>query len=114
VLSSPSDRALSPGDLVRLDMSSLRQGYFADQGRVAVVGPPTSAQIEAYERQLALRDAVMDSITPGRLCSDVHRAYLSAAERLGVELFEYPYIGVGHGIGVNGDEYPSSTVGMTR
>jgi Xaa-Pro aminopeptidase len=106
VLGAPSERILAPGDLVRLDLSSLREGYFADEGRVAVVGSPTRSQLEFYKRQLELRQSVMDSIEPGRRCDEVHRRYLSEAARIGVELFEYPYIGVGHGIGINGDEYP--------
>ncbi len=106
VLSAPTDRQLAAGDIVRIDLNSNYGGYFCDMGRMAVVGEPTDAQTQAYRGQIELKKRIYEFVRPGRLCSEVHAYYLAQAADLSVELFIYPYIGLGHGIGVNADEYP--------
>jgi Xaa-Pro aminopeptidase len=105
-LSRPTDHELTPGEIVRLDLNSVTDGYFCDIGRMAVVGEPSDIQLRAYRDHWELKQRIFDFIRPGRTCAEVHAHYREQAERLGVELFIYPYIGLGHGTGVNNDEYP--------
>lgn len=105
-LAAPSDRPLARGDIVRIDLNSNFGGYFCDMGRMAVVGEPNDAQAQAFRHQIELKQRIYGFIRPGRTCSEVHAFYLAQAADIGVELFIYPYIGLGHGIGVNADEYP--------
>ena len=106
LIASPSDRKLARGDIVRVDINAVYNGYYADLGRMAVVGDPNSDQAKAYEEHVEFKRRIFDFMRPGVRCNEVHRFYLEEAERMGAELFIYPYIGLGHGIGVNGDEYP--------
>lgn len=110
-LSSPTDHPLTPGEIVRLDLNSVTDGYFCDIGRMAVVGEPRADQLRAYRDHWEMKARVLDFIRPGRTCAEVHAHYLQEAEKLGVELFIYPYIGLGHGTGVNNDEYPKLNAG---
>lgn len=103
---APTERKLSVGDIVRIDLNSNYQGYFCDMGRMAVVGQPNDEQTSAYQAQLQLKKAIYDFIKPGKACAEIHEFYLQQAAARSLELFIYPYIGLGHGIGVNGDEYP--------
>jgi Xaa-Pro dipeptidase len=105
-LGAPTGRVMAPGEVVRIDVNSVYDGYFHDMGRMAFVGEPSRAQAAAYAQQIQLGEAVRAFIKPGVRCCEVHRYYLEEAKRMGVELFIYPYIGIGHGIGVNADEYP--------
>ena len=111
VLGPPTDRKLTKGDIVRTDLNSIYDGYFADMGRMAVVGDPSAEQTKAYKDQIELKERIFEFMRPGRTCSEIHAFYLNTAKRMDVELFIYPYIGLGHGIGVNGDEYPKLNAG---
>jgi Xaa-Pro aminopeptidase len=106
VLGPPTDRNMTQGDIVRIDLNSIYDGYFSDMGRMAVVGEPNTEQKKAYRDQIELKERIFEFMRPGRTCSEIHGFYLEQANKMNVELFIYPYIGLGHGIGVNGDEYP--------
>lgn len=105
-LAGPTDHELTPGEIVRLDLNSVTNGYFCDIGRMAVVGEPSEAQTRAYRDHWELKARIFEFIRPGRTCAEVHAHYLEHAAKIGVDLFIYPYIGLGHGTGVNNDEYP--------
>jgi Xaa-Pro aminopeptidase len=106
-IGGPTGRALAPGDLVRTDVKARFDSYYyIDAGRMAVVGPPSPVQLDAYRRQLELGDRVMQHVQVGRTCGDVYRFCAEVADELGVRLFKYGHIGIGHGIGVGGTERP--------
>ncbi|WAM18972.1 M24 family metallopeptidase [Rhodococcus sp. JS3073] len=103
----PTARRFEDGDWVRLDVKSRYQGYFyTDAGRMAVVGKPDQAQQDAYARQYELNRRVIEYMGPGRRCGDVYLHARRECENLGIELFNYGHIGIGHGIGVGGTERP--------
>ncbi len=103
---APGEHEMKPGDIVRFDLNSVYKGYFCDIGRMAVVGEPNPAQLESYAGHIELRNRIFEFIRPGRTCAEVHAHYVAHAEDLKLERFIYPYIGIGHGTGVNNDEYP--------
>lgn len=111
VIGYPSERRLTAGDFVRLDINTMYGGYYCDMGRMAFVGKPRESQIEAYRQQIELKRGILEYMRPGRTCADVHAFYLEEASRMNVKLFVYPYLGVGHATGVNNDEFPKLNYG---
>lgn len=105
-LGGASDRELRPGDILRLDLNTLYGNLYCDMGRMAVVGEPNAEQTRAYRDQVELNMRIIEFMRPGRTCSEVHAFYVEQAERMNLERWIYPYIGIGHAIGVNNDEYP--------
>lgn len=103
----PTARPMERGEWVRLDVKSRYKGYlYTDVGRMAVVGQATAQQRAAYTGQYELNTRVTDFIRPGRRCGDVYLYARQVCEELGLRLFNYGHIGVGHGIGVGGTERP--------
>jgi Xaa-Pro aminopeptidase len=102
----PTDRRLEPGQLVRIDLNATLRGYFADLGRMAVVGEPDAAQCAAYDAHVELNRRVRRAMRPGARCSEVFAIEQQEGERLGVELLEQPSIGFGHAIGTNANDAP--------
>lgn len=103
----PTTRPIQLGDWVRIDVKSRYRGFFyTDAGRMAVVRTPTPEQARAYAGQYELNRRVTEYIRPGRRCGDVYLHARTACEELGLRLFNYGHIGIGHGIGVGGTERP--------
>ena len=111
VVGSPSTRQLEPGTFVRLDINTVYGGYYCDMGRMAFVGEPSAEQIKSYQDMNELKWRIVDFMRPGRTCAEIHAFYLAEAERMNLQLFTYPYIGIGHTTGVNNDEFPKLNVG---
>ena len=111
VVGSPSARELALGTFVRLDIATIYDGYYCDMGRMAFVGDPNGAQVKAYRDLIELKRRIIDFMRPGRRCDEVHAFYLAQAKNMNVELFIYPYIGLGHTTGVNNDEFPKLNIG---
>lgn len=108
---TPTDHQLAPGEMVRIDLAALMGGYYADMGRTAFVGDPPPAYRRAYAAQLELNQAVIDMIRPGVQASQVLRFCEDTAGKLGVRLLSQPYIGLGHGTGINPSELPKLNYG---
>ncbi|MFT3866072.1 MAG: Xaa-Pro peptidase family protein [Solirubrobacterales bacterium] len=107
----PTDRVIADGDLVRVDLLAVKDGYFVDIGRMAVAGRPSPAQEQLYRLQLDLNREVLDSIRPGVTGAVVFERCRSVAERLGADLLDQPLIGIGHAIGVNPKDFPMLKAG---
>lgn len=72
----PGDRAIQPGDLVNIDVSAEKAGYFSDTGASFAV-PPVTRAVE-------------------RLCRDGRRAMWAGLRQVGTGK---PLSGIGHAIG---------------
>src|SRR5262245_23781793 len=104
-LASPSDRALRPREVVRLDVACVYRGYAARVGRTAVLGEPTPEQEAAHGAIQGALEAAVDAASPGRLAREVHEAVVGAMRERGLADFHCPRIG--HGIGLEAVEPPS-------
>ena len=62
---TPSARALRPGDLVRLEVGCVFKGYCSAVARTAVMGEPTALQEARHAAILAVEQAAVDAIRHG-------------------------------------------------
>lgn len=102
----PTDAVMPQGSLVRIDILAIRDGYYADIGRMAVVGSPSAEQENIYKCQLELNQSIVDFMRPGVPAASVFDHCQEVAQELGVELLDQPSIGIGHMIGVNPQDLP--------
>ena len=98
----PTDRALRQGDLVRMEIFGVLDGYHAGVCRTAVVGEPTAEQARIWDNLVECKYLVMDLIKPGAHAKAVYRRFLDKFDELGLEPISF----VGHGIGVFLHEEP--------
>lgn len=98
----PTNRELKPGDVCRVEIFSVIDGYQAGVCRTAVVGEPSADAKRIYQALVECKYQVLDAIRPGMTGVDVYRAYRAAFDPLGLDPIGF----VGHGIGVNLHEQP--------
>lgn len=92
------------GDLIRTDGAMTRQLYWADTGRTAVLGPPSSKQKTYYA---ALHEGLLAGLAlvrPGTRPSDIFNAIVDTVQRAGIA--HYFRFHCGHGIGLDFYESP--------
>jgi ectoine hydrolase len=98
----PTKRVLQTGDLVRMEIFGLINGYHAGVCRTAVVGSPTREQEEIWKNLVECKYLVMDLIKPGARSKIVYENFLKKFSELGLEPISF----VGHGIGLFLHEEP--------
>lgn len=101
----PTTRALTPGDICRIEIFSVIDGYHAGVCRTAVVGdelPPMAEEI--YTNLVECKHAVFDAIRPGNSTRKVYETYRDTFSALQMPAISF----VAHSIGVNLHEPPYS------
>ncbi|GAA1933545.1 M24 family metallopeptidase [Nocardioides marmoribigeumensis] len=98
----PTSRVLVPGDVCRVEIFSVIDGYQAGVCRTAVVGDPSAQARQVYENLVECKHRVLEAIRPGTRCADVYATYRQTFDRLGLAPISF----VGHSIGVNLHEAP--------
>ncbi len=98
----PTTRVLEPGDICRVEIFSVIDGYQAGVCRTAVVGEPSAKASEVYANLVECKHAVFDAIRPGVSTRAVYELYRSIFNRLGMPPISF----VAHSIGVNLHEPP--------
>jgi methionyl aminopeptidase len=99
----PGDRVIAPGDLVNIDVSASKDGYFADTGatfRVGTVAPSLDRLCRDGKRALQIGIAQVGS---GRPLAGVGNAIGRFAEERGYTLIRNL---ASHGVGRSLHEYP--------
>ena len=82
-----STRRIEKGDLVRLDLACVWQGYLSDFGRTVVAGgEPDADQARLIDTMHAGLDAAIDAVRPGGRVADIVAAGDAALARAGVAL----------------------------
>lgn len=98
----PTDRVLRPGDVCRVEIFSVVDGYQAGVCRTAVVGDPPPHAQRIYDNLVECKHDVVEALRPGASSRAVYETYRRCFDRLGL-----PPIGfVAHSIGVNLHEAP--------
>jgi Xaa-Pro aminopeptidase len=113
----PTERILLAGDLVHTDCGVRAGGYHGDIQRARLLPGPSHPRCETLLRgTVAIQNQLVEAIRPGMLAGDVAQLFASLAEESGLGdcLHRKAREGeavVGHGIGSDGHESPSLSVG---
>lgn len=98
----PTTRKLVAGDICRVEIFSVIDGYHAGVCRTAVVGDPSPDAERVYENLVECKYLVLDAMRPGAVAGDVYRLFRAKFDQLGMPPISF----VGHSIGVNLHENP--------
>jgi Xaa-Pro aminopeptidase len=72
VRNRPGDRKLEQGDLVVSEFGALHEAYWADLGRMGVVGAPSTRQREHYKLLRDVQRATIARMKPGVRCGELY------------------------------------------
>jgi Xaa-Pro dipeptidase len=98
---------LGNGDIVSVDGSCSVEGYRSDVTRTIVFGQPTDKQKKIFDIILKSRQAAIDIVRPGVTCETVDSAARKVIDDSGYGPdYKYFMHRLGHGIGLEGHEYP--------
>jgi Xaa-Pro dipeptidase len=98
----PTDRKLLSGDVCRVEIFPVIDGYHAGVCRTAVVGEPPPFAQEIYDNLVACRQLVLGALAPGAKARVVYELFRTRFDQLGLPPISF----VGHGIGVDLHEEP--------
>lgn len=100
----PTTRRLEPGDLLRLDIGCMVDGYWSDIGRTMVMGQPSALQQKRHDAIVAGLKQELGLLRAGVAVSDIFNAGVLGVRSNGID--DYQRHHCGHGIGLAGYEYP--------
>jgi Xaa-Pro aminopeptidase len=98
----PSDRVLSPGDPLRVEIFGIIGGYHAAVCRTAVVRKASPEIERIWKNLVECKYLVLDMIRPGAGTGAIYNAFLKRFSELGLPPISF----VGHGIGLHLHEEP--------
>ncbi len=104
---APTDRVISPGEPVVIDMGANVGGYNADLTRTIWVGDPEPRLLEIYVVVARAQEAALNAIRVGANGKDIDGAARTVIEAAGYG--EYFTHGLGHGLGIRVHEGPSAS-----
>ncbi|WP_422373124.1 M24 family metallopeptidase [Hoeflea sp.] len=96
----------SPGDLIKVDVGCLIDGYTSDTGRTFVLGKPSRAASEIHAALMAGFEAGFRRLSPGTPLSEVHRAAGEAIRARGFDSYARGHFGHSLGTGPGSEEWP--------
>lgn len=101
------DRAVREGDGVLIDDGTTVEGYQSDVTRTGVYGKPSEKLVRAFEIVRAAQNAALAAAIAGRTCGSVDDAARKVITSAGFGPdYKYFPTRVGHGIGMDGHEWP--------
>lgn len=106
---SPSQRVLRRGDVCRIEIFSVIDGYHAGVCRTAVVGDPPPHAARIYQNLADCKKILLDTIAPGVEATAVYERFRAKFDDLGMPPISF----VGHGIGVDLHEPPYLKAGVS-
>ncbi|SER47653.1 methionyl aminopeptidase [Gracilibacillus ureilyticus] len=92
----PGDYVIREGDLINIDVSASKNGYFADTGISFVVGKGTDLQKKLCQVAKKAFDEGLKHVNPGSKISDIGNAVYQTAKDNGLTVIKNL---TGHGIG---------------
>ena len=107
-------RNLQKGDAIIVDGGCAVEGYRSDITRTLFFGQPTDKQRKVWEAVKEAQAAALKAARPGATCDSVDRAARRVIEGAGFGP-DYKFFAhrLGHGIGLEGHEYPYLVRGNT-
>ncbi|HLW47779.1 MAG TPA: Xaa-Pro peptidase family protein [bacterium] len=111
-------RRIARGDPVIIDAPAVLGGYIIDQTRTLVIGRLSDALARAHDATVEILKTVEAAIRPGATPESLYRIALTRAKSLGyADAFmgagSYRARYVGHGVGLELDEWPVLAEGFT-
>jgi Xaa-Pro aminopeptidase len=98
----PTDRALAPGDFIKLDFGARSAGYHADMTRTVVLGPAAQWQRDLHGLVQGIQAECRDAAVMGALPRDLDAQAREAISAAGYQTAH----GLGHGVGLAVHELP--------
>jgi methionyl aminopeptidase len=99
----PGDKVLKSGDVINIDVTVIKDGYFGDTSRMFYVGEPSVAARRLCEVTYDCMWLGIDQVRPGAALGDIGNAIQKYAEKFGYSVVrEF----CGHGIGQKFHEEP--------
>lgn len=99
----PGPKKLKAGDIVNIDVTSIKNGYHGDTSRMFVIGKPTIAGKRLADLAFQTMWAGIDAVRPGGCFNDIGIACQAFADKNGISVVrDYG----GHGIGRGFHEEP--------
>jgi len=102
----PSSYRLASGDICRVDVGGMKDGYFSDLARTVGVGTPDPEQRDIYRRLWEVHETVLGSVRAGIEARALYGVYEQSAKRLSVHVER---VHIGHSLGVGIHENPMIT-----
>nr|WP_320010480.1 Xaa-Pro peptidase family protein [uncultured Desulfobulbus sp.] len=110
-------KTIARDEIIYIDYTCVVNGYTADCARMFVMGDVSPLLRQAHAAALKIQEELVQMMRPGVLCEEVYARSLAVAEEMG--LAEH-YMGmgmdrvrfVGHGVGLELDEYPIFAKGV--
>ncbi|HSA97234.1 MAG TPA: Xaa-Pro peptidase family protein [Acidobacteriota bacterium] len=107
-------RTLAEGDAVLVDGGCAIEGYRSDVTRTIVFGAPSDKQRRVWDIVRKAQKAALAAARPGATCESVDQAARKVVEDAGFGPgYKYFAHRLGHGIGMEGHEYPYLVKGNT-
>lgn len=117
VAQGPGFRRIRRNEPVLVDYVFSHNGYIADHSRIFSIGTLSDKFMHAHEAMLSIQQTVKKEAKPGVVSGDIYAMALECAAKLG---YAENFMGVGnerirfvgHGIGLELDEYPFLAAGQ--
>jgi Xaa-Pro aminopeptidase len=94
------------GDLVKIDVGCVVDGYSSDGGRTAVIGAPNAVQRAVYDALRAGFDAGLELLKPGARLEEIHAEVSRTIWTRGLAHYRRGHFGHGVGASVWSEEWP--------
>ncbi|MDF2876832.1 MAG: putative peptidase, partial [Sporomusa sp.] len=111
-------KRINRNEVIYVDYTCVLQGYTGDQTRIFCIGELTPHLVKAYEAALLIEAEIIKAMKPGIPAEDPYLLAVKLAEELG---YKDNFMGykedrvkfIGHGIGLELDEWPILAKGLT-
>jgi Xaa-Pro aminopeptidase len=110
-------KTIASGEIIYIDYTCVINGYTADGARMFVLGSVSEPLRQAHRAALTILERITAMIRPGILCEDIYEQSAALAHEMGLQ-DHFMGIGndrvrfIGHGVGLELDEYPVFAKGM--
>lgn len=95
-----------PGDLVKVDVGCLVDGYTSDSARTFCVGQPSSTQAQVFTALISGFKAGTNLLKPGTALSELHQVTTNAIRAAGFPGYTRGHFGHGLGASVGSEQWP--------
>jgi Xaa-Pro aminopeptidase len=100
-----SEKRLTAGELITLDLGAKVAGYHSDMTRTFALGKPSPEMRRVYQAVLAALEAALENLKPGRTGKEVDALARETLKRHGLD--RHFVHSLGHGVGLAVHEGPS-------